>query len=272
MGVNDARQVVRLIEQSQMSGPQIAGNMAVTPLLQPDAERYRDILSMSLALELGQLQVSETGNVPSLDFSTQRATLIRAGEAVLGGGNQDRIVRSSRIVEGNEPVDVFCIEAGRWHSQDRSWMHIETPVSLRRAVLGGANQQQVWGTVQNFLGQFGVSSNTSALGAIYEMFHWNFEQRASRFKWLDDQVGMIITIDGKVSGVEFFGDKMSFSRERLSLLTDSYIPDAYPDTGENMTREDVVVSIEDFLEELAGGQRNAEVVKLQAELVYASAV
>jgi hypothetical protein len=56
---------------------------------------------MSLALEMGFLDVSETGNVPQLDFNASRPTLVRPGEAVLGGGKQDCVVRRSSVIHSS---------------------------------------------------------------------------------------------------------------------------------------------------------------------------
>jgi hypothetical protein len=51
----------------------------------PYTERYGDILAMNLAMEMRQLDIQETGNVPQLIFEAQAPTLIRCGEAVLEG-------------------------------------------------------------------------------------------------------------------------------------------------------------------------------------------
>jgi len=111
-------ELIRLIEGCTITEPRIFGNMAVSGLVDINAELHREVLSLDLALDLQKLTVDETGNVPSLIFNTTEPILIRAGEAVLGGGKQDRVVRESKIINGNQQVDVFCIEAGRWtHAQ-----------------------------------------------------------------------------------------------------------------------------------------------------------
>jgi hypothetical protein len=255
-----------------MTEPQVSGNLAVVGLIDASADSHRDLLSMDLGFEMDKLEVAETGNVPNLNFSTSEATLIRLGEAVVEGGRQDRIVAESRIIEGHNRVKVFCIERDRWHDQSQSWTRIDTPVSLRRAVMNGAGQQQVWSRVNEILSYWGVSSNTRALSAIYKHLGRQFERRAMKFSLWDDQVGMIVVINDKVAGMEYFGDKMSFSREGYGILQRSYVPDAFQEESGHLPEEDVVESVENFLDELRNNRRAAEVVQYNNQVVYAHAV
>ncbi|MGY5877136.1 MAG: DUF6569 family protein [Candidatus Thorarchaeota archaeon] len=272
MGVSTGAEILSLINQTHMEVPQVDRNMAITPLINPAAERYGDVLSLDLAMELGQMDVSETGNVPNLRFSTDRPTLIRSGEAVLAGGNQDRIVRSSAVIEGNTMVDVFCIEAGRWAPQNPGWVRTDTPVSLRNAVLRGAGQDQVWSTVAKILNNWGVNSQTNALGAIYQKLGNQFERRASKFKLLDNQVGMIITIDDKVRGLELFGDRMAFSRDAMSILKNAYVPEILSQREGHMDRQDIESSVEVFRSEITQGSRAMESLHHDGRFIYACAV
>jgi hypothetical protein len=227
---------------------------------------------MELAMEMEQLDVQETGNVPNLIFQAQSPTLIRCGEAVLEGGRQDRIVRRSAIVDGRESVDVFCIEAGRWTPKNQNWVRIDTPVSLRQLVLSNASQSQVWQKVQDVLSLWGISSQTNALGAMYETLKGEFQRRAMDFRLVENQSGMIVTIDGVVRGLEFFGDRMMFSRDVKGILANSYAPEAKMDISGHMSQNVVNGAIEDFLQELHHGKRNIDIVHYNDRLVYACAV
>ncbi|MFW9927103.1 MAG: ARPP-1 family domain-containing protein, partial [Candidatus Thorarchaeota archaeon] len=200
-------------------------------------------------------------------------TLIRCGEGVLGGGLQDRIIAESTIVEGNRSLRVFCIEAGRWAAKTGDWIHTNTPVVMRRAILEGRNQQYVWSQVQRILSSWGVHSGTSALGELYVNHGFEFEKLATRFNWSDDEVGMIVTIDGQVQGVEIFGDKMGFRRDYVSILKECYAPIALQTaTGIPTTYEKVNEGITTFLEELHSGHRRAELVHHNRKIAYACAV
>jgi hypothetical protein len=267
-----ASQVLKLIDNAEMTAPQIQGNLAVTGLVDANAELYNGIVSTQIALEMGNMNVEETGNVPSLRFYAKEPTLIRCGEGVLGGGKQDRIIAESTVVEGHRNLNVFCIEAGRWEHSHGEWLHTNTPISMRKAILEGRNQQEVWNMVQQVLAAWGVRSGTSALGELYVHYGHEFERYVSRFNWTDDDVGMIVTIDGKVHGVEIFGDKMGLRRDFTSILKESYAPLALPNTGSEMTYQDVNDGINTFLSELNSGQRNAQYVKHNGNLAYACAV
>jgi hypothetical protein len=272
MSSRAAQQVLKLIEKAEMTAPQIQGNLAVTGLLDTSAELYNGIVSTQIALEMGNMNVEETGNVPNLRFYAEEPTLIRCGEGVLGGGKQDRIITESTVVEGHRNLNVFCIEAGRWEHSQGEWLHTNTPISMRKAILESRNQQQVWSMVQQILSSWGVSSGTNALGELYVHYGHEFERHVSRFNWDDDEVGMIVTINGKVYGVEIFGDKMGLRRDYVAILKESYAPLALRNTGLEMTYQDVNDGINSFLSELNSGQRHAQVVKHDSNLAYACAV
>jgi hypothetical protein len=272
MSSGDAKQVLKLIEQAEMTAPQIQGNLAVTGLLDAEAELYNGIVSTQIALEIGNLKVEETGNVPSLRFFAEEPTLIRCGEGVLGGGKQDRIVAESTVVEGHRNLNVFCIEAGRWEHSHGEWLHTNTPISMRKAILEGRNQQHVWSMVQQILSAWGIRSGTSALGELYVYYGHEFERYVNRFNWSDDEIGMIVTIDSQVQGVEIFGDKMGLRRDYTAILKESYAPLSLRNKVSEMTYQDVNDGISSFLSELNSGQRYAQVVKLDGNLAYACAV
>ena len=272
MGASQVDQIAHLFEHSILGETQVNRNIAVTSLVNPDTERYGDILAMDLAMEMKQLDVKETGNVPHLIFEAQSPTLIRCGEAVLGGGKQDRIVRKSAIVDGSNSVDVFCIEAGRWTPKNQSWVRIDTPVSLRQMVLSGANQRQVWQKVQSILSQWKVASQTNALGAMYEILKGEFQRRVMDFRLVDNQAGMIVTIDGVVRGLEFFGDRMLFSRDAKGILANSYVPEAKMNVSGHMSREVIDSAIEEFIHEMHHGKKSTDVLHYNDKLVYACAV
>ena len=272
MSSGAAKQVLKLIDNAEMTATQIQGNLAVTGLADASAELYNGIVSTQIALEMGNMKVEETGNVPSLRFFAEEPTLIRCGEGVLGGGKQDRIVAESTVVEGHRNLNVFCIEAGRWEHSQGEWLHTNTPITMRRAILEGRNQQAVWSMVQQILSAWGVHSGTSALGELYAHHGYEFERYVSRFNWSDDEIGMIVTVDGNVQGVEIFGDKMGLRRDYAAILKESYAPVALRKAGGEITYQDVNEGISKFLSELNSGQRFAQVVNHGGNLAYACAV
>ncbi len=82
----------------------------------------------------------------------KRPVLLLAGE-VVSGGNQDRIVGKDRIVPtGGEPLplDVFCVEHGRWTGESTKFGAANMMVhpSVREKAAVESDQAQVWDAVR----------------------------------------------------------------------------------------------------------------------------
>jgi hypothetical protein len=82
----------------------------------------------------------------------KRPVLLLAGE-VVSGGNQDRIVGKDRIVPiGGEPLplDVFCVEHGRWTGESTKFgaANLMVHPSVREKAAVESDQQQVWNAVR----------------------------------------------------------------------------------------------------------------------------
>jgi hypothetical protein len=81
----------------------------------------------------------------------KRPLLLLAGE-VVSGGKQDRIIGKDRIVPvGAEPLplDVFCVEHGRWTGASDQFADAKTMVhpTVREKAAVEADQSQVWAAV-----------------------------------------------------------------------------------------------------------------------------
>src|SRR5499427_9504718 len=94
---------------------------------------------------------------------SKRPLLLLAGELV-SGGKQDRVIGKDRIVPVGAPplpLDVFCVEHGRWtgSSQFAAALTIVHPSVRERAVVD-KKQTEVWDAVRN-----GTTAKTAAPGA-----------------------------------------------------------------------------------------------------------
>ena len=139
-------------------------------------------------------------------------------------------------------------------------------------VLSNASQRQVWQKVQEVLSHWEVSSQTKALGAMYEFLKGEFQRRVLGFKFAADQAGMIVTVDGTVLGLEYFGDRMMFSRDAKGILANSYVPEARTDTSGHMVKNQIDDAIEEFVQDLRHRRKHADIVHHSNRLVYACAV
>jgi len=151
-------------------------NLSIFPVLskfEADTGRFE---TLDEGLASGDVLVTEQGNeilrrsrdgrpipVPAYNSSAavnqlvlinrgKRPVLLLAGE-VVSGGNQDRIVGKDRIVPiGGEPLplDVFCVEHGRWTGESTKFgaANLMVHPSVREKAAVESDQAQVWDAVR----------------------------------------------------------------------------------------------------------------------------
>ncbi|MGC2330933.1 MAG: DUF6569 family protein [Candidatus Acidiferrales bacterium] len=93
----------------------------------------------------------------------KRPLLLLAGE-VVSGGKQDRIIGKDRIVPISSaplPLDVFCVEHGRWTGASMNFSAAETMVhpSVRVQAAVKQDQSQVWAAVRDETPKVGQSES-----------------------------------------------------------------------------------------------------------------
>jgi hypothetical protein len=149
-------------------------NIAIFPVVTSSGQDTSAFLTLDEGLSRGEVIVSEQGaavlarsrdghHAPPPPYSTgasvnqlvltnrsKRPLILLAGELV-SGGKQDRIIAKDRIVApGAEPLplDVFCVEHGRWSSgslfnESKTIVH----PSVREQAALRQDQQEVWSAV-----------------------------------------------------------------------------------------------------------------------------
>jgi hypothetical protein len=150
-------------------------NIAVFPVVSNSAQDTSGFLTLDEGLSRGEVLVTEQGSAtmvrnrddgrpyvpPPSDSGasvnqlvlinrSKRPLLLLAGELV-SGGKQDRIIGKDRIVPvGAEPLplDVFCVEHGRWSSGSQ-FVQSKTIVhpSVREQAAIKQDQNEVWSAV-----------------------------------------------------------------------------------------------------------------------------
>src|SRR6202140_1383112 len=156
--------------------PVIYENIAIFPVVSGSSQDTSSFLTLEEGLASGEVIVSERGAagmvrsrgvvrpiaVPQYDAGasvnqlvlinrSKRPLLLLAGELV-SGGKQDRIIGKDRIVPvGAEPLplDVFCVEHGRWTGSSSQFVASKTIVhpSVREQAAVNQEQTQVWAAV-----------------------------------------------------------------------------------------------------------------------------
>ena len=175
-------------------------NMSVFPVVTSNTRSTDEFITLDEGLPSGAVTVSERGAeimrrsrdgrpAPTQQYGGasvnelvlvnhgNKPLILLAGEMV-SGGKQDRIIGKDRIVPvGAEPLplDVFCVEHGRW-SNGANFSAANTMVhpSVREKAAVDQQQQEVWSAVRNgttaptgagTAGGLGNASVTVATGA-----------------------------------------------------------------------------------------------------------
>jgi len=114
-------------------------------------EQGSDSMARSRGVELPQYNTGPSVNQLVLINRGKRPVLLLAGELV-SGGKQDRIIAKDRIVAPGAdplPLDVFCVEHGRW-SSGLQFSAANTMVhpSVREQAAVNQSQTHVWESVR----------------------------------------------------------------------------------------------------------------------------
>jgi hypothetical protein len=169
-------------------------NLTIFPVVTSQEADTSEFVTLDQALASGEAIVSEEsadfrrtreGVVPPR-FSSQaqvnqlvfinrgkRPLILLAGE-VVSGGHQDRIIGKDRIVPAGAPplpLDVFCVEHGRWTGASEQFSAAQMMVhpSVRDKAAVEQDQQQVWAAVRGEAAGAGVgSANSNGVGGTSE--------------------------------------------------------------------------------------------------------
>jgi hypothetical protein len=148
-------------------------DLTIFPVVSPQTADTSEFVTLDKALASGDVVISEQGDYlrrtrdgrAPQGFSTgpdvnqlvlinrgKRRVLLLAGE-VVSGGKQDRIIGKDRIVPIGAaplPLDVFCVEHGRWTgtSDKFSAANVMVHPSVREEAVLEQDQGQVWAAIR----------------------------------------------------------------------------------------------------------------------------
>lgn len=201
--------------QLTVGEPKVAGPLAVFPVFGPSPRL--DYRAFSTAVEHGafvkELERGASVNRLLVGNPTDRALLLYEGEQVLGA-QQDRTMDSNVLVAAGSQVEVpvSCVEAGRWdgrrhgehfapapQADDPSLRRIKRESALRSARQGLAGrpaQGEVWQEVGSRLQRFGVASESSKFGDLFEQRRGEIGALADDIEPGAGQVGALACVGG----------------------------------------------------------------------------
>jgi len=223
---------------------QIHANMTVFPLLcakPPDLDYL--LLDEALGMSFVMItEVSEGGSVPDLKVAngSNKPVLIVEGEEMVGA-KQNRIANVTILVGPMQTIviPVSCVEQGRWHyeqenfrtegrmfmSRGRARNVHDVMESKRISGEYRADQGAVWDDVECCMDAAGAHSPTGAMSEVYVSRHDRLQEYLQAFNCLDRQAGVLVSIDGRVAGLDLFATPAT-CRSLFPKLVSSYALDA----------------------------------------------
>lgn len=268
-------------------GPFAHKNLAVFFVRGGGLRGGRSYLTLEEAMGRGLVRVHETGEVNVLAFENLSAgedVFAQAGD-VVKGGRQDRALAVDVVVRagaGRVPVEVFCVEQGRWSERagaagggegvdmasafTMSEM-ISTP-DLRTAVRELASQTAVWAGVERAQERLAagvggdVRSAESATSLpmtlegekVSESVETYVASLARAAEGRGDVVGFVFAINGRIGGGDIYASPALFRKLWPRLLRSAAV-EAVAGLALETSDAATVEAVRDFLAdaEAAGG-------------------
>jgi hypothetical protein len=207
-----------------------SGNVTITELGADGSSRAIDRRNLNSSAEVNRLALTNRSGKP---------LVLIAGEMILGG-RQDRIVGHDCIIEASEtpvPLDVFCVEHGRWSggvvfgqsvndvasgrtagNDDAIKLASIAPLArpnIREKAQAKKSQEQVWSAVAETVTVNGTSTSTGTLKSVYEDKGVSkkieaYEQALRDRLSAESIVGVVAAIGDKVVSADVFASHSLF--------------------------------------------------------------
>lgn len=255
----------------QVHEPIVHSNLALFPVTSGAMHDASGYLTLDEGLRTGEVEVTELGaamirhrpgsrppdtaqvNRLVLINHSKRPLILLAGEIVTGG-KQDRVISKDRIIPpGGDPLplDVFCVEPGRWHGATASFgTSLMAAPKVREKAAVAKDQQEVWNATAESRSGVADAVAPAAPAARTELgrssSYAQLEASPTIKRRLDDAtaelqrdyeralrgalkgknvVGVVVAINGEVVWADLFADGSLFQRYWPKLLR-SYIVEA----------------------------------------------
>lgn len=230
----------------------------------------RPIISLSEALKLGYVKISERGTASTenvhylrINNSSDTAVFIASGE-IITGGRQDRMVTRDTVLAPNgrdQYIDVMCVEEGRWSEKEKKFAYYGyANPGLRKVLDQSRNQLLIWKEIFGQLDGSGVKAPTLAYAARKQDKKYALQEE-EYFRFFYDKIikdssitGFVCVSGNKVIGMDAFAGNNLF-REELEPLLRGYIEEAIV-RGSIVTAKDEAVK--KYLDKILTSERGQE--------------
>jgi hypothetical protein len=245
----------------RLGTPYTHNSLTVFPVLGDSSMTRADLITLDQGLRSGQITITELGAAGNSGTPGQRSgnnaevnrlalvnksgkpLVLIAGEMIVGG-QQDRIVGHDCIIESSNtpvPLDVFCVEHGRWSGSASFVGNTATAESVNRDGIGQGSQnaevvsiaaglalpnirekaqakksqQEVWNAVSDSLTVNSARNSTGDLNGLYmdktvsaklATYQDAFKNRLSG----ENVIGVVAAIGDKIISADVFANHFLF--------------------------------------------------------------
>lgn len=277
----------------QVHEPIVHANLALFPVTAARTYSTANYLTLDEGLAAGSVKITELGGIVrprpgqppvapraevtrlALVNESDKALILLAGEVVTGG-KQDRVIAKDRVIPPNGeplPLDVFCIEPGRWSGvslafESKSLManpklREQAQVARSQDAVWEANRETLSGVVGGVVGGVARPSDSYAVIAeaaplrrkiadVSASLQQEYE-RALRERLREKNViGVVVAVNGEVIWADLFAEPALFEKYWPKLLR-SYVVEALAVERREQPQA-TRAAAEDFLAEQEGRQ------------------
>jgi hypothetical protein len=242
--------IQRFLKGIKVGAKQSHKNMTLYCLLAA-READVDFTTLDEALDSGALAITEldeSGSVPELKVTNKsdRKVLMLDGEELVGA-KQNRVLNVTVLIAAQSEtiIPVSCVEQGRWSYRSREFASARRAMSpamrkkksetvvmnLQEHDSFRSDQGTVWAEIDaKFERMAAAPSPTMAMSDLYEAHEGNTDDHLKAFHPVDNQIGLVVFIDGETAGMELL-DKFETFRKNHEKLVQSYVMDALETAG-----------------------------------------
>lgn len=216
---------------------QMAGNMIVVPVVSTQeftSENVDDVSSVKLDHDQDYGHMSFKNEGYKIGILMQGATIMTKQEA------QDRTVPRAQLIGAKSKigVDVYCVQPDQGghinterldkEFQDDPIPYRMLPPALRASAFTTSHEStrhsydSMWSSIEHYSSGFSGIRNRRSMKGVYGELDTQLEEFVAQFEPVDQQMGAIVFINGRLVAVDLMPTYKSWSMMWRTLIRDSY--------------------------------------------------
>ena len=232
----------------KISGPYTHSNLAVYLVHAREHTTTNTYVTLDEAMERRIVIVYETSDVNTLLIAniSKDEVYVQSGD-IVKGGKQDRVIKEDMILQsmsGKVPIQVFCVEHGRWtqRGSEAAGQFTSSKQSIagnkmKLAVRAEADQRSVWDKVaeaqQRLARNLSAPVQSAQSASSFQLTLESEKVRASAQAYesalspiidrYPDAVGYVVAVNGKVMSADVYSSHALFSKLWPKLLASAAV-------------------------------------------------